>query len=139
MAAVFDRRAIPKAAHESRWALPDGQEIRRIAFDPASDKPVRGSLLFMPGRGDFYEKYLESLEYWAAQGWQVSAADWRGQGASGRMTADPLVGDIADFSVWSQTLPRCGATGPRRTPGRMCWWAIRWAGIWQCARSPNLR
>ncbi len=100
MAAVFDRRAIPQAAQESRWALPDGHLIRRIAFPSAPGKPPRGSLLFMPGRGDFYEKYLESLAYWAGEGWHVSAADWRGQGASGRMTPDPMVGDIADFSIW---------------------------------------
>lgn len=99
-AAGFDRRAIPATAQESRWALPDGHAIRRIAFAPTAEHPVRGSLLFMPGRGDFYEKYLESLAGWAAQGWHVSAADWRGQGGSGRMAADPLVGHIRDFAVW---------------------------------------
>lgn len=98
--AVFGRRAIPTGARESRWALPDGHPLRRIELAPIAGRPARGSLLFMPGRADFYEKYLETLEYWAGQGWQVSAADWRGQGASGRMTANPLVGDIADFSVW---------------------------------------
>jgi lysophospholipase len=98
--AGIDRRAIPAGAREWRWALPDGHQIRRIAFEPATDKPVRGSLLFMPGRGDFYEKSLESLVEWAAQGWRVNAADWRGQGASGRMAPDPLVGDISDFAVW---------------------------------------
>jgi len=105
MVAAFDRRAIPPTAQECRWALPDGHEIRRITFEPAADharsgRPPRGSLLFMPGRGDFYEKYLESMEYWASEGWHVSAADWRGQGGSGRMTPNPLVGDISDFSVW---------------------------------------
>ena len=96
----FDRRAIPAGARESRWALPDGHQIRRIALAPPTGRVLRGSLLFLPGRADFYEKYLETLNYWAGQGWQVSAADWRGQGGSGRMTSNPLVGDIADFAVW---------------------------------------
>ena len=100
MAASSGRRAIPAGAQESRWALPDGHLLRRLALAPDSSRSVRGSLLFLPGRADFYEKYLETLEYWASEGWQVSAADWRGQGASGRMTANPLVGDIADFAVW---------------------------------------
>lgn len=100
VAAKFDRRAIPSTAQESRWALPDGHPIRRIAFAPAASLPARGSLLFMPGRGDFYEKYLETLAGWADQGWHVSAADWRGQAGSGRMTPDPMVGHIADFAVW---------------------------------------
>ncbi len=104
MTAKFDRRAIPPTAQESRWALPDGHLIRRIAFAPAADLPERGSLLFMPGRGDFYEKYLESLAGWAMQGWHVSAADWRGQAGSGRMAANPLAGHIADFAVWIDDL-----------------------------------
>lgn len=115
--AGFDRRAIPATAQESRWALPDGHQIRRIAFAPAADVPKRGSLLFMPGRGDFYEKYLESLAGWAAQGWHVSAADWRGQGASGRMAADPMVGHIADFSVWIADLAALWRDWVAHTPG----------------------
>jgi lysophospholipase len=103
-AATFNRRAIPSTAQESRWALPDGHPIRRIAFAPAPDAAPRGSLLFMPGRGDFYEKYLETLAGWAAEGWRVGAADWRGQGASGRMAADPMVGHIADFAIWIDDL-----------------------------------
>jgi len=117
VAAAFDRRSIPATAHESRWALPDGHEIRRIAFVPAAGRALRGSLLFMPGRGDFYEKYLESLSYWAEQGWHVGAADWRGQGASGRMTADPLVGDISDFSVWVEDIAALWRHWAAETPG----------------------
>ncbi len=54
----------------------------------------------MPGRGDAYEKYLETLEHWRLQGWQVSAADWRGQAASGRLGNDPVTGHISDFAQW---------------------------------------
>ncbi|MFM9936608.1 MAG: alpha/beta fold hydrolase [Novosphingobium sp.] len=117
MAAGFDRRAIPAGASETRWALPDGHEIRRIALEPAADRAPRGSLLFLPGRGDFYEKYLETLAFWAKQGWHVSAADWRGQGGSGRMAADPLVGDISDFSVWIADLAALWRDWVAETPG----------------------
>ena len=117
MSAGFDRRAIPAGAREWRWALPDGQEIRRIVLDPPAGIPVRGSILFMPGRADFYEKYLESLAEWASAGWQVSAADWRGQGASGRMTANPMVGHIADFSIWVADLGALWRDWVRTAPG----------------------
>lgn len=117
MSAGFDRRAIPAGAHEWRWALPDGHEIRRITLEPPAGAVVRGSLLFMPGRADFYEKYLESLTEWAASGWHVSAADWRGQGASGRMTSNPLVGHISDFSVWISDLGALWQDWVRSTPG----------------------
>lgn len=117
MSAVFDRRAIPAGAREWRWALPDGHEIRRIALAPPAGAPVRGSLLFLPGRADFYEKYLETLAEWAEAGWHVGAADWRGQGGSGRMTANPMVGDIADFAVWIADLGALWRDWVRSTPG----------------------
>lgn len=117
VSAGFDRRAIPAGAREWRWALPDGHAIRRIALEPRAGAVSRGSILFLPGRADFYEKYLESLAEWADAGWHVSAADWRGQGASGRMTANPLVGDIPDFSVWIADLGALWRDHVRSTPG----------------------
>lgn len=45
-------------------------------------RPVRGSLLFAGGRGDFVEKYLEAFGHWHRAGWNVTAFDWRGQGRS---------------------------------------------------------
>ena len=54
----------------------------------------------MPGRGDAYEKYLETLEHWRRQGWRVTAADWRGQAGSGRLGADAITGHIDDFDQW---------------------------------------
>ena len=117
MSGGFDRRAIPANAREERWALTDGHEIRRITLEPPAGTPLRGSLLFMPGRADFYEKYLESLAQWAEAGWHVTSADWRGQGASGRMTADPLVGDIADFSIWIADLAALWRDWAACTPG----------------------
>ena len=74
MAETFDRRAIPAGAIESRWTSPDGHSIRRIDW-PEPAAPARGSLLFMPGRGDAYEKYLETLDHWCRQGWRVTATD----------------------------------------------------------------
>lgn len=104
----MDRRAIPATATEAEWAAPDGHAIRRIDWpgvsDPAMPDAPRGSILFLPGRGDFYEKYLESLDYWHEEGWRVTALDWRGQAGSGRFAADPLTGDVPDFSVWLDDL-----------------------------------
>lgn len=111
------RRAIPPLAREWQWALPDGHTVRRISLDPPAGTAPRGSILFMPGRADFYEKYLETLVEWAAAGWHVSAADWRGQGASGRMTNDPLVGHIADFSIWISDLGALWRDWVRTAPG----------------------
>lgn len=96
---AFDRRVIPAEAVESRWTGPDGWPMRRIDW-PRARGACRGSLLFLPGRGDAYEKYLETLDHWYRRGWRVTAADWRGQGGSGRLGTDALTGHIDDFGTW---------------------------------------
>ncbi|HEU4652039.1 MAG TPA: alpha/beta hydrolase, partial [Croceibacterium sp.] len=99
----FDRRTIPASAVESRWLAPDGFPIRRLDWGAPEGHP-RGSLLFMPGRGDAYEKYLETFEHWRRRGWQVTAADWRGQAGSGRLGADAVTGHVDDFAQWTADL-----------------------------------
>ena len=102
----FDRRAIPAVAREGWWTAPDGHAIRRIDWPaPAGGRgECRGSLLFLPGRGDFYEKYLETLDHWYRQGWRVTALDWRGQGGSGRFGEDGLTGAVDEFGSWAADL-----------------------------------
>lgn len=81
--------------------------MRRIDWpgaDRAGAEAARGSILFFPGRGDHYEKYLESLEEWHRAGWRVTASDWRGQAGSGRLGKDPLTGHIEDFAIWVDDL-----------------------------------
>ncbi len=97
------RRAIPDGACESRWSAADGQSIRRIDWT-APESAARGSILFLGGRGDFYEKYLETFADWRDRGWQVTAIDWRGQAGSGRFGNDAVTGHIADFSQWTGDL-----------------------------------
>jgi lysophospholipase len=114
----FDRRVIPADAVEARWTLPDGHVLRRIDWRAnASEAGSRGSLLFMPGRGDAYEKYLEALGHWAGQGWRVTAADWRGQAGSGRLGSDQVTGHIDDFAVWVADLAAFWSAWRGETPG----------------------
>ncbi|MEY4159869.1 MAG: hypothetical protein RLZZ136_490, partial [Pseudomonadota bacterium] len=111
----LDWRAISPDAVESRWIAPDGWPIRRI--DWPTPVSCRGSLLFLPGRGDAYEKYLESLADWHAQGWRVTAADWRGQAGSGRLGGDAVTGHVSDFSLWIDDLAALWADWQAQTPG----------------------
>jgi lysophospholipase len=99
----FDRRAIPAAASESTWMTGDGHAVRRIDWPGAAASP-KGSILFFPGRGDNYEKYLETLHHWHEAGWRVTASDWRGQAGSGRLGGDAITGHIDDYSIWVEDL-----------------------------------
>jgi lysophospholipase len=111
----FDRRSIPADATESMWTTGDGWQIRRIDWKPSAAS--RGALLFLPGRGDHYEKYLETLEYYADAGWAVTSIDWRGQGGSGRLLADQHVGHIDDFATWIADLGAFWQVWKTSTPG----------------------
>ena len=108
------RRAVPVDATMSMFLLPDGWPMR--VFDrPAAGS--RGSILWIGGRGDIIEKYLESIEEWHRAGWHVSALDWRGQGESGRLLADPLVGHMPDFARWIDDLAAFWTDWTARMPG----------------------
>lgn len=117
MSVPFDRRSIPAEAVEGQWIAPDGWPIRRIDW-PLPDGAYRGAILFLPGRGDFYEKYLETLDHWHRQGWRVTALDWRGQAGSGRLGKDAVTGHIDDFAIWIADLAafwaewKAAAAGP---------------------------
>ncbi len=111
----FNRRAIPAEAVESCWQTEGGWPIRRIDWPVPADP--RGSLLFMPGRGDFYEKYLETLDHWHRRGWRVTACDWRGQAGSGRLGSDAVTGHIGDFGQWIDDLAGFWAKWKAETPG----------------------
>lgn len=116
MSAAFDRRAIPAHASEARWRAADGHAIRRIDW-PGAEAAPRGSILFLPGRGDNYEKYLETGDDWHRAGWRVTAADWRGQAGSGRLGADATTGHVSDFAVWLGDLEAFWREWQAATPG----------------------
>ncbi|SFG18583.1 lysophospholipase [Novosphingobium sp. CF614] len=110
------RRQIPAGAREETWHAPGGYGVRRIDL-PAPGDARRGSLLFMPGRGDAYEKWLETFDEWHDEGWWVTAADWRGQAYSGRLGRDALTGHIDDFATWANDYAALWADCAARTSG----------------------
>lgn len=70
-------------------------------------------MIWVGGRGDFIEKYLEPLAIWHRQGWNITSFDWRGQGGSrgdinyGHLSSfDPLIEDVdALVSEWLLSTP----------------------------------
>lgn len=111
------RRTIPALARESVWTAGDGHCIRRIDWPAEASAAPRGSILFLPGRGDAYEKYLETLGDWHGAGWQVTAADWRGQAGSGRLGHDLHTGHVDDFSLWIDDLAAFWEEWRAQNPG----------------------
>ncbi|MGR6328674.1 alpha/beta fold hydrolase [Sphingomonas sp. XXL09] len=109
------RRSWPAGSTLSCWTAPDGWAHRR--FDWPHPDP-RGRVLVQGGRADIIEKFLEVIHHLHDRGWSVTAFDWRGQGGSGRLAADPRVGHAASFLPWIADLDdfwrqwRAEADGP---------------------------
>jgi lysophospholipase len=101
-AMTFDRRQIPADARISMTPARDGWPLR--TYRQPARGPQRGAILWLGGRGDIFEKYLESFDEWAAAGWSVTSFDWRGQGGSGRMATNPRIGHADDFAPWIDDL-----------------------------------
>ncbi|WP_322964914.1 alpha/beta hydrolase [Sphingomonas fuzhouensis] len=87
----------------SRWTAPDGWVHRRYDRPHRPGTARRGRLLFQTGRADMIEKYGDAIDHFRAQGWDVTAFDWRGQGGSGRLTTDGT-GHIDRFDRLSEDL-----------------------------------
>ncbi|KPF57469.1 hypothetical protein IP88_16740 [alpha proteobacterium AAP81b] len=93
---MSDRRhRLPEGGVAERVAMADGTRLR-VERWPGQ----RGTVLLLGGRGDFVEKYCEAIHELLALGYGVAAADWRGQGRSGRLGDAPMKGHCDSFAPW---------------------------------------
>lgn len=113
---AFDPRRLPADARMTMQRTADGWPLR--VFDHRTPAPSsRGSILFLSGRADFIEKYLEPLADWRRAGFNVRSFDWRGQGLSGRLGRDAFAGHVESFDPWVDDLKSIAATWIAETPG----------------------
>lgn len=108
------RRVHPEGARFHDWQASDGMAIRRMDWPAPARGKKRGSLLFVNGRGDFIEKYLETYAGWHRQGWAVTSFDWRGQGQSRGPGAEKA---LADFDILIDDLAALIADWKSAGPG----------------------
>lgn len=95
--AAFGRRSFAAGARLQDWRAPDGWPLRTMTCLPVGEP--RGTIVFLNGKGDFIEKYLESYGAFLDWGYAVATLDWRGQGLSGRLGDHPHKGHQTDFDV----------------------------------------
>jgi lysophospholipase len=75
---------------------PDGVELRFARWGSPADS--KGTVCIFSGRGEFIEKYFETVRDLRKRGFAVAMMDWRGQGHSARQLADPRKGHVESFS-----------------------------------------
>ncbi len=76
-----------------RYALWRGTSEQRFA-----------TVCILPGRGEYIEKYSETISDLRRRGFTVAIFDWRGQGGSDRELANPRKGHITDFKEYDTDL-----------------------------------
>lgn len=70
-----------------------------IAYQTFEVKRPKGAVLILTGYSEFYTKYHEMIEGLNAQGLNVYAMDWPGQGNSGRLLQNRSIGHIDSFKT----------------------------------------
>ena len=75
-----------------QYLTPPGGRLRTAQWSGP-----RGTVLLLNGRTEFIEKHLETVAALQSRGFAVLTMDWRGQGGSGRLLADPMRNHITSF------------------------------------------
>jgi lysophospholipase len=81
---------------------PDGVTLRFARWQPPAGR--KGTVCILQGRGEWIEKYFETVRDLRARGFAVAALDWRGQGLSDRALSDRHKGYVGDFSEYDSDL-----------------------------------
>jgi lysophospholipase len=86
----------PDDAVTGKVMTPDGIELRFARWPPTGEN--KGTVCVFAGRGEFIEKYFETVRDLRRRGFAVAMMDWRGQGHSSRQLPDPRKGHVERFS-----------------------------------------
>jgi lysophospholipase len=86
-------------------AIAKGGARVRVLIAPAPVTEMsRGTVVIMNGRGEFLERYYETMKDLQARGFHVVGFDWRGQGLSTRQIANRAKGHITSFRLYDEDL-----------------------------------
>ncbi len=78
-------------------------EVKLRYFQSTPDDSVRGTMVILPGRASFIEKYEAIIRFWIKNNYQVFVLDWRGHGFSTRDYPGSRV-HIEDYSSYATDL-----------------------------------
>jgi lysophospholipase len=94
---------IPDKAVAGRLRMRDGKWLRYARF-AATARPLKGTVVIIPGRNECIEKYFETISDLSSRGLGTLIYDLRGQGASDRLIRDPMRGYVESFDQYVSDL-----------------------------------
>lgn len=99
------RNTVPIGAQTGAFAGADGMRLR-YAWWRSALKGWKGTVCIFPGRGEYIEKYFETVADLRRRAFTVAAMDWRGQGGSDRLLKNPRKGHVEDFADYDRDVAR---------------------------------
>jgi lysophospholipase len=93
---------VPDGAVTGTIKTPDGVTLRFARWPPPAGR--RGTVCLFQGRGEWIEKYFETVRDLRSRGFAVATLDWRGQGFSDRALRDRFKGYVRNFSEYDVDL-----------------------------------
>lgn len=97
------RNPVPSGATPGTMIARDGVNIRYCLWPRTAEQRL-GTVCLFTGRGEFIEKYFETISDLRRRGFAVAMMDWRGQGGSDRPLRNPSKGHVEDFSQYDNDL-----------------------------------
>lgn len=97
------RNPVPNGAVPGSFRTRDGYKIRYALWPRTSDKRL-GTVCLFGGRGEFIEKYFETITDLRRRGFAVAIMDWRGQGGSDRLLKNTRKGYVRNFADFDADL-----------------------------------
>jgi lysophospholipase len=94
---------LPEQATAGVFRTHDGKQIRYALFG-ATARPLKGTLIVLPGRNECIEKYFETIRDLQTKGFRIATFDWRGQGRSERLIRDGARGYVDSFDSYIRDL-----------------------------------
>ena len=99
----LDGNPVPENAVTGFFTTRDRKQIRYARF-AATSRPLKGTVVVLPGHNECIEKYFETVRDIAGRGFGVAMLDWRGQGASDRLLKNPQRGYVGSFHDYAADL-----------------------------------
>jgi lysophospholipase len=91
-----ENNPVPEGAEVASFEGRGGVAIRYALWRPPAGRN-RGTICLFGGRGEYIEKYFETIGELRRRGFGVATMDWRGQGGSQRLLRNPRKGFVDSF------------------------------------------
>jgi lysophospholipase len=98
----YPGNSVPEGTECAFFTASDGRRLRYALL--REGRGFKGTVCLLHGRGDFIERYFETMVDLRQRGYAVATFDWRGQGGSERILRNPNKNHVRHFREYDDDL-----------------------------------